>query len=70
MASRVWLLVEWVDQTGVNMCPAYDVVNVDTMAYDETDLHPGNLIFIRVKHDSPRRAKIVRISGMYKFILV
>ncbi|CAH0588949.1 unnamed protein product [Chrysodeixis includens] len=68
MASRVWLLVEWVDETGVNMCPAYDVVNVDTMAYDETDLHPGNVIFIRVKHENPRRAKIVRISESKRYV--
>ncbi|XP_047031911.1 uncharacterized protein LOC124638834 isoform X1 [Helicoverpa zea] len=66
MASRVWLLVEWVDES--NVFPSYGVVNVDTLAYDETDLHPGNTIFMRVKHENPRRAKILRISESKRYV--
>ncbi|XP_075980540.1 uncharacterized protein LOC142979495 [Anticarsia gemmatalis] len=65
--SRVWLLVEWVD-AGNDMFSSYGVVNIDTMAYDERELHPGNVIFIGVEQEAPKRAKILRISESKQYV--
>lgn len=60
--TRIWVLVEWVEESDV--LPSYGVMNVNTLAYDDNELHPGNEIFIRVHRGEPKRAKIVRISGI------
>lgn len=61
----MWFLVEWIDER--NVFPTYGIVNVDTPAYDESEMNPGKQIVIQVKHENPRRAQILRISG--KFVL-
>lgn len=67
-SSRVWLLVEWVDEKD-DLVPSYDIVKADVKDYDETDLDPGNVILVRTKNRSDlRRAKIMLISESKRFI--
>lgn len=61
--DRIWILVEWVDDSHV--FPSYGVVNIETYAYQDSDLQPGKQIFISLQKSDPRRAKVIRISGLH-----
>lgn len=66
MAHRVWVLVEWVDER--NVFPSYGIVNVDLLAYNNTDISVGKVIYISVKYGNPRRAEILRMSGTCSYL--
>ncbi|KAJ8712411.1 hypothetical protein PYW07_005253 [Mythimna separata] len=68
MASKLWLLVEWVDEKKLGMICSYGVVNVDTRTFNETGLQPGEEIMISVRQQTPRRGKILKISESKKYI--
>lgn len=66
MAARVFLLVQWLDDSYI--LPSYGVVDVDNLSFCEADLEPESLICIRISQENARQAKIIQISGMFTLL--
>ncbi|KAJ8712412.1 hypothetical protein PYW07_005254 [Mythimna separata] len=65
MLPSVWLLVESVDESDAILRRSW--VNVNTLAYNETDLQTGKLISIRDTHQNARQVKIIRMCDNENF---
>nr|XP_013189680.1 unnamed protein product [Amyelois transitella] len=59
--SHIWVLVEWVDES--DMFSSYGVVQVDPLMYSESELNPGRVLLIGLRHEgTARHGRIITLS--------
>ncbi|KAJ8715152.1 hypothetical protein PYW08_005133 [Mythimna loreyi] len=66
MASKEWLLVEWISKS--RKIPSYGVINVNTLGDSEIDLEPGSIISVPRQDGHFRKAKILLFSDNKKHL--